>query len=476
MKLAAPLALCLAAAGCAAPGVLPTAEPQTPRPDLLQIDRAMLAIEGAELRGDEAALRQGYAAQWEAKPTSAAARFLALYSRRRDELTWGEFKAMSGELRDSGLGWLGQARIYVGWKVWDQVDKVIDGGFEAEPDNWLLVIPRADAAEARGRYDAALADWNMVLKVDPRNPQALMGRARAARRAGDGAAARAAAEAALASSAGYLPALLVLTELASEAGNKEGAADLLAQAVQASPRDRDLRVKLAKALTEKGDAAGARDQWKAALSLKEDPDSLVLFAAAARAAGDARAEATAIERLSAVDPGAAEWKRVAEIRLESGDAAGAEAALRRALARDAKDAAAHAALGRLLEKKGELQAAVESLRAGGAAAEADRGALERRLNIEPLRRPDLGALQKAAGALIEKTYKARVVEWPNLAGSIKIRVTTDPAGAATLVEVLEDSVTDPAVRACAYWNLRDAAYPPKKPGRYTFAFTLRPPR
>lgn len=475
MKLAAPLALCLAAAGCAGSGAQ-LKDSQTPRPDLLQIDRAVLAIEAAELRGDVAALRQGYSAQWEAKPTSAPARFLALYSRPRDEGTWGEFKAMAAELPDSGLGWLGQARIYVGWKVWDQVDRAIDAGFDAEPDNWLLVLPRAAAAEARGRSEVALADWNMILGVDPKNPQALMGRVRAARRAGDGAGARTAADAALASFPRYFPALLALAELSTEAGDKEGAAAWFAQAVEASPRDRDLRVRLAKLLTDKGDAAGARDQWKAALTLKEDPDSLVLFAAAARAAGDTKAEEVAIERLSAVDPGAAEWKRVAEIRLESGDAAGAEAALRRALARDPKDAAANAAMGRLQERKGELQEAVASFRAGGAAGAADRAALEQRLNVEPLKRPDLMALQKAAGALIEKTYKGRVVEWPNLAGAIKIRVTTDASGAATLVEVLEDSVEDPAVRACAYWNLRDASYPPKKPGRYTFAFTLRPPR
>ena len=88
---------------------------------------------------------------------------------------------------------------------------------------------------------------------------------------------------------------------------------------------------------------------------------------------------------------------------------------------------------------------------------------------------DAGA-KLCAGALIEKTYRASLVEWPNIAGALKIRVTVDPNGAATLVEMLEDSLDDPAVRACAYWNLRDAAYPPKKPGRYTFAFALRPPR
>ncbi len=474
MKHAASLALCLLAIGCAGPDAQ-RKEGSVPRADLQQIDRAILAIEAAELRGTDLAMRQGYAAQWEAKPNQPAARFLALYSRARDEATWAEFKAMSTELVDSGLGWLGQARIYVGWKVWDQVDKVIDRGFEAEPENWLLVIPRALAAEGRGRFADAEADWKIVLGVDPKNPQALAGKARAARRAGDAAAARAGFEAALASSPGYFPAILSLAELSKEAGDKEGAAAWYGKAVEASPRDRDLRVTLAKALLEKGDAPGARDQWKAVLGLKEDPEALVFYAAAARAAGDTKAEEQAIERLSAVDPGAAEWKRVAEIRLAGGDVAGAESALRRTLTRDAKDAAANVALGRILEGKREFKEAMESYRAGGELGKGPRAALEQKLNIEVIQRPDISAIQKAANALIEKTYRASLVEWPNIAGALKLRVTTDANGAATLIEMLEDSLDDPAVRACAYWNLRDAAYP-KKPGRLTFVFTLRPPR
>jgi len=156
--------------------------------------------------------------------------------------------------------------------------------------------------------------------------------------------------------------------------------------------------------------------------------------------------------------------------------AGAETALRRSLTRDPKDVGANVAMGRILEGKKEYQAAIESYRAGADLGKGARAALEQKLNIEPIQKPDLAAIQKAAGALIEKTYRAALVEWPNIAGALKIRVTADANGSATLVEVLEDSIDDPAVRACAYWNLRDAAYPPKKPGRFTFAFTLRPPR
>ena len=76
-------------------------------------------------------------------------------------------------------------------------------------------------------------------------------------------------------------------------------------------------------------------------------------------------------------------------------------------------------------------------------------------------------------ALVDRTYRARVAETAVSSGQLRIRSTVGPSGAASLVEILEDTVHDPDVRACAYWNLRDAAYPQKKPGRFTFVFAFR---
>jgi hypothetical protein len=100
-------------------------------------------------------------------------------------------------------------------------------------------------------------------------------------------------------------------------------------------------------------------------------------------------------------------------------------------------------------------------------------ALERRLHLERVARPDVASLQKAVQALVDRTYRARLADVPSLSGDLRLRVTVNSAGEATLVEVLEDSVHDPDVRACAYWNLRDAAYPRDRPGRFTFGFGFR---
>jgi hypothetical protein len=130
-------------------------------------------------------------------------------------------------------------------------------------------------------------------------------------------------------------------------------------------------------------------------------------------------------------------------------------------------------LGRVHLQRGELQDAVERLRAGGDAGKPDLVALERRLNLDRISRPDVGQLQKAIQALVDRTYRARAQAVPSLSGDLKIRVTVAPSGEATLVEVLDDTIHDPDVRACAYWNLRDASYPKEKPGRFTFAFSYR---
>jgi tetratricopeptide (TPR) repeat protein len=471
MKLAATVALGLLAA-CATPGGRPE-EPLRPRPDLVAVSRAMTAIDAAERRGDVAALRARHSQAAQAAPRDPVSRFLAIYAQPAGEDRWAEFKALASELPDSALGQLGMARTYVSWNTLDQADRAVALALDLEPDAWVAVLVRAEVSERRGRLEAAAADYGAVLSADPANPEAHLGLARVARARGERDRARDEATAALKAAPDLFGAFALLGELAASGDDVVAAADFWTGAVEASPRDRAARVTLARLLDRKGDRAAAQEQWKAAVGLKEDADALIALAQAARASGDSAAEGRALERLSAIDPGAAEWRRIAEIRLAAADLDGAEKALRRALARDPRDPQANLALARVHGARGEVRQAVEAFRASGDAAGPERDALERRLNLERVARPDVTGLQKAVQALVDRTYRARLAEAPSLSGPLRLRVTADAAGAATLVEVLEDSVHDPDVRACAYWNLRDAAYPQSKPGRYAFTFAFR---
>ncbi|HUL60042.1 MAG TPA: tetratricopeptide repeat protein [Anaeromyxobacteraceae bacterium] len=476
MKLAATLALSLALLpGCMPP---PSRAPREakPRKDLIPVSRAMADVDAAELKGSTVSQRQRWSAEAAAHPKAVVARYLAVYAQGSGQDAWAAMRALASEYPDAALPWIGLEAIYLKWGTLDQVDRTAAAAIDQEPDNWIAVLVRARADDRRERWDAAALGYRAVLAIDPENPDAHAGMAAVLRHAGDAAGARAEAAAALQGAPGNFRALVLSAELAAEAGDLQKAAEHWAAAADASPRDRAVRIQLAKIYTEKKDAGGALEAWQAAVSIKEDAESLVALAEAARAAHDEKAEGRALERLTQIDPSAAEWRRIAEIRLAAGDMAGAEGALRRALARDPKDAGANLQLGRIQASRGQPQEAIESLRAAGDPGREDLAALQARLNVQRVSSGDAGAIQKTVGALIEKTYRARLAELSALSGAIKLRTTVDAAGAATIVEVLEDSVHDPDVRACAYWNLHDAAYPPNKPGRYSFSFRLRPPR
>jgi tetratricopeptide (TPR) repeat protein len=469
------LLACLASVAIATPAWAEA--PARPGTDLVAVSHAMTAIDAAERRGQIDAERQERTAAAEARPHDVAARFLALYAAPRTGDSWNGFRELAKEFGGSALGHVGMARIYLDWNTLDQADGEFAKALAVEPKSWIVLRVRAEAQERRQRFAEARADYLAVLEADPQCPEARVGLARMLRQSGDAAGARREAEAALAVAPNDPTALAILSDLALEAGDKKGAAELLTRAVEASPRDRERRVTLAKLLADRGEARAALEQWQAALAQREDAEALHAVAEQARLANDRRAERRALERLSQVEPGGAgSWRRLAELDAAAGDADGAEAAWRQAIAREPQDASAHAALARLLVQRGDVGAAVAAYRAAGAAAAAERAALEKQLSIEPVSRKKIDDLQRVVKGLIDRTYRSRLAQAPGLAGTLTFRVAVNLAGAASSVDTVEDSVHDEQVRACAYWNLRDANYPPNKPGRYAFTFKLRPSR
>ncbi len=463
-------------AAAAGPGEAGGPGPEAARLTLAEVSRGFTLVDDAGRLGELPAQRSRWLAAASASPRDPGPKVLAAYALPHHEDTWAELRFLTGQFRESAIPWVAMWRIYLEWGVLDQIDRSTQVAREVEPANWLIGLTEAMVAERRGLLGLATAGYQVVLASDPGSVEAHTGLARLAQARGDEETARLEADAALREAPGHAPALAVLAGLAEARGELASTAALHARIVAASPRDRASRVKLARLLARQGAALAARDQWQAALALREDAETLTALAEAARRCGDAATEQRSLERLSALDPASAEWRRIAEIRLEAGDVAGAERALRQAITRDPRDPQNRLGLGRLLAGSGRLTEGLEHLRAAGEAGQADRAAAEKRINLRAQAAAEVPTLKRAVGALIDTTYRRRLQEQPGLAGTLTLRVTTDDSGRAALVEVIEDTLHDDDVRACAYWNLKDATSPAKKPGQASYSFTLRPGR
>ncbi|HZZ83626.1 MAG TPA: tetratricopeptide repeat protein [Anaeromyxobacteraceae bacterium] len=444
-------------------------------PELLAVAQGVAAIDAAELRGELAAERTRRLADAAAHPEEVSGRFLALYASPRDEGTWSSERALAARYPRSAWPHVGMARIYLEWRVADQVEAELARALALAPQHPVALRLRGQLREQQGRTEEARSDFRAALVSDPRDAAAWMGLARLARAAGSAVEARQAAAAALQADPDHAPALALLGQLSLEAGDHPGAARLLGRAVAGWGSNREVRVALAALLREQGDLAGALAQWQAAAALKDDLPAAAAVAELAGMRGDAAAEQKALERVVALEPARRPaWKRLGELRLAQGDADGAEAALRKGAGagESGADGPARAAVAKLLAERGDYTEALAEYRAAGDAGREGRAALEARLNVGAPGRGEVGAVQRSVAGLVNRTYQERVKAVPSLSGTLRVRVAVDRDGQASGVEVLEDTVHDEAVRATAYWNLKDASYPKDRPGRYAFSFSF----
>jgi len=456
----AALALATACAGLASGGQ--KAPPEAPAPDLVAVARAMAALDLGAPAGPAAP---------RAEPPGPVDRFLALYALPRDEKGWKAFRALADEAPRLPWGSLGMARVYVAWGTLDQAKGELERARTLDPANWIERLLAGAMEERAGRVAEAREDYLEVLARDPENPMARLGLARLLSREGDFGGAYREARRSLDGLPGQTAALELLGQTSSALGKKEEAVSYFSLAAQASPMDAALRAELASARLAAGDAKGALVEWREAVRLEETLSSLRGLASAAAAAEDLPAETLAAQGIARLEPGpAANWRRLADLRLLQGDEEGAEAALRLAVERDPQDAQSRLTLGRLLLARGQPLLALGHFRSAGEAARPERANLERRLEVSPIPRTDLDRIRRLVASRLDRVA-AGSLSAPQPAGALVLRVTVGAGGEATEVAVVEDAARDEWVRASAYWNLKNATYPAKA-ARLTFRFAI----
>lgn len=439
-------------------------------------------IEAASYKGTVDDLRLAYQDKARQRPGDVMPRVYLAWCVQPNEDAWNQLKAILAIFPEHPWAHYGLGRIYIGWKgMADTARAEFELILKKDPRFFPALVGLGDLArlkqnwaDAEEKYRAALAiaddpfahtGLGLVLAAQQKKEQA-----------------RAELRKAIEAYPEQPAALSPLIQLAIEA--KDPAALTAAKAlVDLRPKDRDARKTLADLLFEAGDKAAALKEYDRLVRLG-NPELAVVnrLATLFREQNDAEGEERALQSAAGLDPKNPQPNlRLAQLRLAKQDSEGAESQLLEAIARDPNNAEAHEGVAQIRLARGLPHEALEESRKA-VAVEPNRkesAALVQKLEADfqlPSKkaRGNVTNIYWAVQATLAKFFNEKKKIKPNLTGTIRLRVRIAKTGAVEGVDVLEDTVKDPALLGHAYFGLYDAAYPKQK-GEPTFEFVLGPP-
>lgn len=477
-------------AGQSAPPAPPPSAAPEPALAPAQTPDPLAPVKSAILRA-LARVRRGDPPEPAQQGASFVERYVAALGIADDDEAWPVFKQLSLEAPREPWGELGQARIYVRWKLADQASGAFGRALAYAPQNGVALVERAIAYRAFGNPAAARADAEAALQQDPHDARALVVLAQLAEDAGAPRAEQKAAWLrALDQSADLFEARAALAAIAEAEGDPAAAREGVEALARMSPRDLLLQRKLAGLRKAAGDAEGAAQAYEAAIALGDgSKESWAGLAAAKRAAKDFAGEEKVLQRLRRIDPkDRSAVVRLFNLRAAAKDPAGMEEMGKLLLTLDAKDAGAWLAIAISRGQRGDLLGQLEALGAsvrGNAHPEA-KGAPERareelqdlreKLGVpaKPLAAANYDGLYYVASKHLTRLYEARRAHRPELAGKLGIKIRIGNAGGADAVEVTEDTLAEPEITGGLVVALKEGVWP-KGQKTLNLKFDLAPP-
>jgi Tfp pilus assembly protein PilF len=383
---------------------------------------------------------------------------------------------------------MGMADISLGWAIPDQARLQVEQALAIAPGSAPAVARAGLLAWEGGDVDGATALFAEALAAEDGPlvaPVAAVMMARIARDGGDVAAARGHLDAVLAHHPMRVEALVLQADLATEAGDAASATSFLERAAGAAPRDTELRIRLAEHLSAAGASEAALSAWQVVtVHRPEDVAAWRRLSVLAAELGDPAVEAEALSRIVLLDADEVDaLHRLARLQAEAGDVAGAVATYEDLLFRRPDDLAARLARARLHLDAQNLREAIADLREAaegeGSTADEARVLLEEvaarvGLTGRPVsgRSPD--AIYAAVSRVVQRGYRARLTERPDLAGTYSVKVVVR-GGAVIDAEVVADDLDDPILGALIFWTIHDARFPAAGGVQeFTLPFTLGP--
>lgn len=441
-----------------------------PNASVPQVMAELKRIEAAQARLQVDALRMEYQEAARARPADTLVRvFIAWCSMPSDD-TWNQLKGYASVNPDNPWLHYGMGRVYLSWKMRDQAKAEFDTVLKKDPKFYPATLGLADLARQKEDWDQAEQLYKATLAVnDDATAWAGLGFMAAARGQGD--AAREAFKKSIASFPEQPGVLERLSRLCVEAKDP-ATQDVVMKLVELQPKNREARKLLANLQFDAGDKKGAAASYEKLFRLG-DPEIAIAqrLADIYREQGAAEDEERILELVARLDKTqTSAVMRLAELALAKKNDERARAQWLEALERDPKLAQAHFNLGQQAAAQNTLFEAAEHYLA---AAElqgpgADEGKAEAEKLIASFELPKVSftggvdSINVKVSITLDKLWQKRVLLKPGLGGTLRIRVRVDSEGVVKGVDVVEDTVGDPMLTGHAYFALKRATWPKQK--------------
>jgi tetratricopeptide (TPR) repeat protein len=439
-------------------------------PAVPQVMKELRKIESAQYRNGADLLRLEYQNDSAKSPSDPMPRVYAAWCSMVSDDAWNQLKNVAQLNPDNPWVHYGMGRVYTTWKMRDQARAEFDAVLKKDPRFSPAISGQADLVRGQKEWVTAEAKYREALAIDE-DPQARAGLGLSL--LGEGKTDEAKKEL-LAAVAGWpdQPAALNALMPMVIASKDPAALELTAHLADLKPRDRDIRRQLADLRFDAGDLPGAIADYEKLLKLGEPDVAVVrkLIAEYQRTHDVEHEQAMQVmlANLDREDPAPA--LRLAELKLAANDLEGAQAQYLAALERNPKRAETLVELAKLKLKTNAHFEAIERYRQAakleGPAAEQAKAELAKlEAEIKLAKRPAHGsvdAIYNSVASSLDALYAEHKRSNPPLAGELKLRVRVAADGQVQGIDVIGDTVGDPVLTSHAYFALRDAEFEKRK--------------
>ncbi|MBX5480439.1 MAG: tetratricopeptide repeat protein [Myxococcaceae bacterium] len=452
-------------------------------PPVAEVHKKVREIESAVIRGQADTLRLELEQKARNRPGDVLLRIYIAWCAMPSDETWNALKGVTAIYPDQPWARFGMGRVYGKWKMKDRALAEFDRVLKADPRFYPALVGKGDVMREAGDLDTATALYQKALQIQD-DPEAHAGLGLTLLKKGDTAAAKQELTRAIALWPDQPKVLTELVALARKEQDAAAASKWARALAELQPRDPQAHRLVADLALEAGDKAQAAAEYERAIRLGAvDTATWKKLAAIYQELGRADDEQRALEQLSSLERQVADHPlRLSELYEAKGQLEQAESQLLEAISRAPTRADLHARLAKLRMKAGNPREALEAYRAALAApdhpveglqAEAKALADRFKLPAKPVK-GSIDAIYGRISASLNALYLETVKKKPGLEGVVKIRVRVGDDGVVQGAEVIDDTLGDPWLVGHAYFALKDAVFPKKK-REPIFEFELKAP-